>query len=286
LRSDDGVLRIGLLALKDCDHVEPYTTQHNLKLFSLLGPRGQPLRLGAKLKGVEAIAIVGTDIRKTSYARKALSLGKHVLVDFPPGLECNELLRLQELAARNDLCFYSPNLLKAKAGVHELKNMASDTSSKLLSLTLNYNITGMTNQTEKSMKLAQILDLAEWIAGSQCVEIRGEKSCQTPFATAQVVLISHENGVKTLLNIRSTHVMKIPAFWIDGIFENSIVHLSPLAQSILVEPVSNTSVTRVNWGASILEQALKEFQIMVKEGPRDCHLENLQRTVALAREVR
>jgi len=280
------MLTIGLIALEKSYQIEPSEVSGNWKLVQLArkGSRNVSSELKAKAKKLDAVAIVGCHSAKVRYAREALSLGKHVMVDFPVGQTSEETRRLKDLATSKDLQLHSPNLLKTEPGVNELKQLVEDPSSKLLSLTMNCNL-ATKGKEAYSMKLAQILDLIEWIAGAKCKEVWARRSTQTASAAACVILTSHDNGVKTLLNLRSNSMIDVSTFRAECIFENLMVHLNPWAQSILVERFGGTSVTNVNWAVHTLQNALTNFQRLIDGGSEDLLLEDSDRILGLARQL-
>ena len=281
------MLTIGLIALEKGCQTEPSEINGNWKLVQLArkGSRSVASELKAGAKKLDAVAVVGCHPAKARFAREALSLGKHVMVDFPAGKTSEETRRLKELARSKDLQLYSPNLLKTEPGVNELKQLVEDPSSKLLSLTINCNF-ATKGKEAYSMKLAQMLDLVEWIAGAKCAEAWARGSTRTVSAAAHVILTSHENGVKTLLNLRSNSMIGVSTFRADCILENLIVHLNPWAQSVLLERFGGTSVARVNWAVHTLQKALTNFQSLIDGGAKDLRLDDdSDRILGLTRQL-
>lgn len=286
MKSVRAMMTIGLIALEKGYQTEPREISGNWKLVQLArkAPRNVLSELKAGARKLDAIAVVGCHLAKARYGREALSLGKHVMVDFPAGQTSEETRRLKELARSKDLQLYSPNLLKTEPGMNELKQLVEDPSSKLLSLTMNCNF-ATKGKEAYSMKLAQILDLVEWIAGAKCTEAWARGSTQTVSTAAHVILTSHDNGVKTLLNLRSNSMIDVSTFRADCIFENLIVRLNPWAQSILVESFGGTPVTRVNWAVHTLQNALTNFRSLINGGSEDLRLEDSDRILRLTHQL-
>jgi predicted dehydrogenase len=278
------MLTIGLIILEDDIRVDQSTIANGWKAIELPSPARGLSQLKARLKKTEAVAIVGADARKTRYARKALALGKHVLIDFPAGRTWNEVAHLKELSANNGLCFCSPNLLTLETGMSELRQMAGDGSSKLLSLTVSYGIGGRPNQTQYSMKLAQLLDLTEWVVGSKHVNARQERSGTASSVNARVVLLSHENGVKTMLNIHYAP-SRNPSLWIDGVFENSMVYLNPWAQTIKLQFLSDHSQKEISWAVSSLRRAIEDFEMAIDKRSEPSDFDDQSRVIELTRKL-
>ena len=284
MRSVGDMLAIGLMILEGDVPVELSTIADDWKTIEVPRAAGGLPQLKAKLRKSHAVAIIGAGSKKARYAREALTLGKHVLIDFPAGLTWNEVARLKELSAHNGLCLYSPNLLRLEAGMSELRQMAGDGSSKLLSLTISYGMGGKLEQSQYSMKLAQILDLAEWVVGSKYVNVRQEKSASAPSANARVILMSHENGVKTLLNIHYAS-SRDASLWIDGVFDNSIVHLNPWAQTIRLQSLNERSHKEIDWAVSSLRRAIEDFKMVIDRRSEPSDFGDQRRVIELTRKL-
>ena len=280
------MLTIGIIELDDRCEVDLARIDAGWNIVQLTSKslRSRPLKAQPMLGELNAIAILGTHPAKFRYAREALSLSKHVMVDFPPGGTPNEVLLLRELAERKGVRFHSPNLLKTEPGMREFRRTVDDPSSKLLSLTVSCNLTAR-GEVARLTKLMQMLDLVEWMAGAKSVESRAQKSARVAGASAQVILLTHENGVKSLLNLRSTHSSSFPTFWVDGIFDNSIVHLNPHGQSILVGRSDANGIRRVNWAEPALKYALRDFMSLIGNESARSDLTNFERIFQLARKL-
>lgn len=278
---------IGVIMLHASSHVQRPGISGDWRIEQLAA--GKSRRILSQLKtdaeGLDAVAIIGFDAKKTEYARKALSLRKHVLVDFPAAQTLGEISELRKLASESHLCLYSPNLLKYEPGVRELKTMA-EPPSRMLSITISSSLVGAGKGVEHSMKLAQIINFIEWMAGSECVEIRGEKSAGALRPTAHVALMSHQNGIKTLMNLLFVSARSAPRFWLDVIFDKSVAHLDLYAQSIRVEPFGRVAPRFIDWAVSPLDRALKGFRMNIDSGAEEADTTNFQHVVELVRAVR
>jgi len=262
---------------------EPATFADDWKIIKV-SPSVAVSQFKAKLKKCGAFVIVGIGSKKADFAREALSLGKHVLSDFPAGLTWTEVARLKEISASNGVRFCSPNLLRFEPGMNELRQMVGGVSSRLLSFTISYGLAGRVEQTRFLMKFAQILDLAEWLVGSKCADVRQETSGTLLSANARVVLMSHENGVKTLLNLRCGSSRNC-SLWIDGIFEDSIIHVDPRAQSVRLGSSRNASSSEVDWAVSPLSRAMGAFKMMIDGGSEEPDFSSQRRLIELATEL-
>jgi predicted dehydrogenase len=215
---------------------------------------------------LDAIAIIGLGLRKTWYTEKALSLGKHVLVDFPMTHDIKKMSRLWQIAEERELCFYSPNLLRTESAIQELKRIASSLSHNVLSFTITCGMNTSFRRSDCAMKLMQLLDLLEWITESKCLEINGMMSTNHHSARAFVVTFSLEGGVRGLVNLYSAAVKSSPRLWIDGIFEGSLVHVDPYAQAVRVSWLGGKASKSLNWAPSSMSIALGDFVACIGAG--------------------
>ena len=76
--------------------------------------------------GVEAIVIATPVPTHYELAKRALSAGKHVLVEKPPAMRAAEIDELVELAAERDLVLMPGHLLLYHPGVRKLKQLIDD----------------------------------------------------------------------------------------------------------------------------------------------------------------
>jgi len=277
---------IGLFKLPGStpDHEPSRGRDWRLIALPAKGARRGPSERAIADSRLDAIAILGLGLRKTLYAEKALLSGKHVLVDFPLGHDFGEISRLEKIAEDRELCIYSPNLLRTESGIQELKRMASGSSGKILSLTITCGLNTRFESSEWSMKLIQFLDLSEWIVGSKCVEAYGRKSTNHPSSVALVVTLSFDSGVKTLLNLYSApkNPMRL---WIDGIFEHSVAHVDPYAQTVRLSRFSDNTGETVNWAPSPLSIAIEDFVAHIRSEKRISLSDDLERIFTLACNV-
>ena len=89
---------------------------------------------------LDAVAFLGSSVKKFRFAEKALMHGKHALVDFPASRTVESARKLEAVAAGKDLHVYSPNLLKYEPGFQELKRISSNSTSKMLSVTMTCGV--------------------------------------------------------------------------------------------------------------------------------------------------
>ena len=278
------MLTIGLIRLPGVILGHELTRGRDWKLISVpaKGAMRRPLERAITDSRLNAIAIIGLGVKKTRYAEKALSSGKHVLVEFPLSHESKEMSRLQKIAEKRELCLYSPNLLRTESSIQELKRTTSSPSAKLLSLTI---VCGMNTRFERSdctMKLVQLLDLLEWVTGSKCMEANGEKSTNHPSSVAFVVTFSLESGVKGLVNLYSAPSKSQVRLWIDGIFEDSLAHIDPYAQAVRLSRFSDNFGKSVNWAPSSVSIALEDFVACIGGERRPSVRDKMEKLLNLA----
>ena len=279
------MLRIGLVVLEKgvgSDRIESDGKWEAVQLFNK-GANMKMFKAQPRTEALDAFAILGADESKVRYVREAFSLGKHVMADFPAGRNQQEVLKLRDLACSSCLRFHSPNLLKSEPGMAEFKRKAEDPTSKLASLTVSCSMSAR-GKNAFWMKLTQLVDWVEWMAGTKCVELRSQKSAKTGSNFAQVVLLTHENGVKTLLNVHSAAEVDYPRLWVDAIFDTSIMHLEPTAQTVLVDRFGG-STGRVNWAEPAVNRALNEFVSLIESGSDRSELSGSDRVIELSRKL-
>ncbi len=274
---------IALMILEDDVRTELSTIIDAGKIIEV-HPSVGVAQLKSRLTKSGAFAIIGAGPKKADFAREALLLRKHVLSDFPAGLTWSEVARLKQISASKGVLFYSPNLLRFEAGINELSQMVDRGASKLLSVTISCDLAGRGEQTQLLMKFAQIIDMIEWLVGSKCVDVRQEKSHRVGSATARVVLMSHQNDVKTLLNLRCG-ASRNSSLWIDCIFNDSIVHVDPKSQSVRLVSSSNASHSEVNWTVQPLSKAIGAFKMMMRHGSGESDFNSQRRLIQLTREL-
>jgi predicted dehydrogenase len=232
-----------------------------------------------------ALAILGPSPKKARLVEKALLRKKHVLVDFPAAQRVEEARKLAAIASGKELCIYSPNLLIAEPGLQELKHAASRSTGKLLSLTITCGLNAKLSSPNFTMKVAQLLDLAEWLGGAKFKDVCAEKSVKGSRAAALVALASFDNGIKAMLNMYSAPVMGHGRLWVDGVFEDSVVHVDPYAQSIRIAAFHDKSTKSVSWATASLIAAIEDFIDRINAEKEPLDLENLGRMLNLARMV-
>lgn len=233
---------------------------------------------------IGAIAIIGQSPEKAPLAEKALLRKKHVLVDFPPAQTVDWARKLEAIAAEKGVCIYSPNLMKTETGFQELKRLMDNSTSKMLSVTMTCRVDAKLRSLGFSMKLAQLLDVIEWVAGSRIKEIYGETSAKRSHSAALVALASFDTGLRVLLNMYSAP-FRSTRLWVDVVFKDSVVHVEPYAQSIRVTPFQEKSMREVNWATSSLTATIEDFMAHISSEKQVLDLENLERMFGLARAV-
>ena len=213
----------------------------------------------------DAIAVVGSGRKKAEFAERALLSGKHVLIDFPASHKLEETQRLHDTAVEKKLCLFSPNLMRTELGLPELREAVSSGTSRLLSLTITYGAQVSQGVRQFSMKLMQLLDLVEWLANSRQREVLSHENMAGKSPQACIVLLSMGNGVRALVNLYSISSSSKERFWADGIFEDSITHINPYAQSLRLSHSGQRPEEDVEWGQSSLSFAMKEFLTQISE---------------------
>jgi len=276
------MMTIGLMALEGDVRTETSTITNDWEISRLHPNVGVP-QFKVKLKRCEAFAFIGASLKKAKLTRIALSLGKHVLNDFPPAATWNEVERLKEISISNHVYFYTPNLLQFRTGMNALREMVDRKTSQLLSLTISCGFGGRADKTYSLMKFAQIIDLAEWLVGSKCANVSQEKSERNSAANARILLISHENDVKTLLNLCFGPRLR-DSLWIDAIFTDSIIHLDPNSQNLRFA-VSRGVSSEVDWSAPPLSRAMNEFKMIIGGSSEMTNFSTQRRLLELTRQL-
>ena len=223
----------------------------------------------------DATAILGEDPRKWRRVKEGLLLGKNVLVDTPVASDIRHLLELHSLAIKRKLRIESVNLICAEHSVQYLKEFIS--KHTLLSMTISSSVLPVSNEFHL-MKLAQIIDASEWLAGSSCERAAGETA--VPKLNACVTLLVMRNGVKLLINtyrkLGGSRDLQI-----DAIFEDAIATINPYAQSVTVSHFGGT-VSHLGWRPTQLPSLLDEFSKRTSMGSPS-NLRKQRRIIELAR---
>ncbi|HUO41386.1 MAG TPA: hypothetical protein VMU35_00295 [Methylomirabilota bacterium] len=252
------------------------------KLIKLVAKQGiVPVRAFSNPK-LNAVAFLGPSVRRPQLAETAAEKGKHVLLDFPASRTIKSARRIESIATSNDVIVYSPNLLKYEPGFQEVKRISS--MSKMTSLTVTCGIDAKPTSAEASMKLAQLLDATEWLAGSKISNLRAEKSSRRSRVSALVALGSFENGVKVMLNLYSAP-SKRSRLWIDAVSKASFLHVDPYAQTVRLTQFQAESARELNWATSPLTSMIEDFIIQVNRGKEPMDLANLERMLNLSDSV-
>ena len=255
------------------------------KLVRLIARGGRvPARAYADPK-LDAVAFLGSNIKKLHFAERALLHGKHVLADFPASGTVESARKFEAIAIGKELHVYSPNLLKNEPGFQELKRVSCNPTSKMLSLTVTCGVSAKFKGHEFQMKLAQLFDVLEWLGNSKITDISVEKSTQRLPAAALVALGSFENGVKTLLNVYSIPASKRSRLWVDVVFKDSFVHVDPYVQSIRIIRFQDKSIEELNWATSALVSLIEDFVSRIYSEREPLDLVNLERMLNLASSV-
>jgi len=234
---------------------------------------------------VDALAFFGSSLKKLRFAEKALLHGKHALVDFPVSRTVEGARKVEAVAAGQDLHVYSPNLLKYEPGFQELKRISSNSTSKMLSVTVTCGVNAKLMNPKFSMKLAQLFDVMEWLGNSKIKDVCAEKSAKRSPAAALVALGSFENGLKAMLNMYSAPTSNRCRLWVDVVFKDSFVHVDPYAQSIRIARFQEESVRELNWATSALVSVVEDFVARISSGKQRLDLLNLERMLNLAGSV-
>jgi hypothetical protein len=229
-----------------------------------------------------AVVALGLSPRKIAYAKKALSLGKHVLADFPCAHSPAEVTKLEQLASTKRLCLCSPNLLKAERGLQELRRLASGSDNKLRSLTVTCGMSGKYGQDHLWMRLVQLFDLVEWIADSRCLSVYSEAFTMRQSVRAYSILMSLETGVKGLCNLYSVSSKISQHIWVDGVFHDCILRASLGAQSVKVNYFKGAVSENVDWSPSSLNSVLDDFATEIRKENRISDLQHARRVFELA----
>jgi hypothetical protein len=192
---------------------------------------------------------------------------------------------LNEKAIHNSTWIYSPNLLKTEPSLKMLSQRARD-SGRLLSLTVTSGVEAKQKNTEFLLRVAQLLDLVEWLADSKLREAYCEKSTVRLSMPALVVLASFNNDVKAMLNVYSagadgSHV----GLCVDGVYEDCILHADPYAQSIRIIPFREERVKSINWSTTSMVEVIEDLTNRIEKAKQPLDLENLQRLLDLAEQI-
>lgn len=274
-------MRIGLVDLRESSHWQVFDEGDEWRAIKLTHPNSVSQFL-AGIGKLPAVAIVGSNNSKSVYAAKALTLGKHVLTDFPAGVDPAEIFDLREQAASEELCFYSPNLLKLYPGINELRELTKG-AANLLSLTTVYSVSGK-GKHECLVNLARILDLIEWMVGSECVNVGYEKSSVNDSVNARVIVLSHRNGTKTFLNLCQGQAIK-QKFSLDAIFDNAFIRLNTGAQNVRIESLGKRPDQEIDWAISPLSKAINEFVALIKKHESKQDSDNARHVLDLAKSI-
>jgi predicted dehydrogenase len=277
------MLTIGLILLDADAHLESLIHGSSWKAVKVFqnGVRKPPQKLFHEAR-YDAFAIVGSYPEKVHYAKKALSLGKHVLVDFPAGKGFGEVSELHDLATTSGLCFFSPNLMRSEPGFQVLKDKI-DSPSKLLSVTVTWRLNSTITKPSYRMRLVQLIDLVEWIADSRYSEALSRRSKERS-TSASIFLLSLHNGVKALINIYWTTAKAHSRMWMDAILEDSVMHIAPYAQSLKVEHFKNSTCKEIGWAPSPLSFTLDDFASMIKR-KKASEVNDLERLIKISQEM-
>lgn len=255
------------------------------KLAQLIARGGRPPERAFSDPKLDAVAFLGSSVKKLRFAQKALLHGKHVLVDFPASWTVEGARLLESVAAGRGLCVYSPNLLKFEPGFQEFKRIGTDSTSKMLSVTMTCGVSSTLKNPEFSMKLAQLYDLLEWLGNSKLKDVCAEKSAKGSRSSALVALGSFENGLKLMLNLYSAPASKRSRLWVDAVFKDSFVHVDPYAQSVRITSFQERPFRELNWATSAIVGLIEDFAAQVNGEKQTLDLAGLGRMLKLAGSV-
>jgi predicted dehydrogenase len=265
---------------KELDYVP--TSGDGWKLVRLAAKKRKVTTHALSDARLDAVALFDPNREKARLAEKALLSKKHVLIDFPATDVVEKARKLQAIASERNLCLDSPNLLRTEPGFQELKRMIAGSSNKMFSLTVGCGVGVRDMSHEFSMKLAQLLDLMEWLSSSKIKDVSGERSTKHAPTAALVALISYDNEVKGMLNMYSAPTVEHVRLWVDVVFEDSVVHVDPYAQSVRIAPFRGKS-SDVNWATESLVTAIEIFVAHINGEPKPLDLQNLERMLNIAR---
>jgi hypothetical protein len=259
------MIRVGILGLDKNSRLEEMVSRSVNGGSHLSAERIEPSKQLLADPKYDAIAVVGSNLKKTQYAKEALLSGKHVLIDFPAGHKLEEIHQLYDIATEKQLCLFSPNLMKTELGLSELRQTANSGTSRLLSLTITYAVPVPQGAKQFLAKLMQLLDLAEWLTNSRQTEMLSHVAMAGKSPQACIALLSMENGVKALVNLYSISSSSKESFWVDGVFEDLVIRANPYVQSLKLSHSDHSPDQHIECGQSSLDFALADFFIQISQ---------------------